>query len=446
MRDESRFIHDFHDVTTIDELGLVILVVLVITMFFVNRRSVIVPILIMACFMAPAQRIVVFGLDFNLIRILVLFGWVRLFLKNEYDGFVWKPIDKILLAWGISSAIAYVLLRDGASGALIFKLGNLFDSIGLYFLFRILIKEIDDLKHIIVSLAILSIPVAILFITEKNTGRNFFAIFGGLPEFTPERYGKLRAQGAYPHAIIAGCFWVTQLPLFLSLWWQDVNRRFVFVSSIAVILIVYSCASSTPVAGLVAVLIGYGLFLFREHLQFVRWSVVFGLIFLHIVMNAPVWHLISRIDLVGGSTGWHRYHLIDQTIHRFSEWWLFGTHSTAHWGWYLFDTTNMYVNEAVRGGFVTLCLFFLLIYLAFRGVGSILDSSRNCKKNYLLAWALGVSLFTHCTVFIAVSYFGQIIVVWYLLLAAIGSLTPHKVSEKVDCQTVNHVKPFQVQS
>jgi hypothetical protein len=29
------------------------------------------------------------------------------------------------------------------------------------------------------------------------------------------------------------------------------------------------------------------------------------------VMQAPVWHLISRIDLIGGSTGWHRYIIFD---------------------------------------------------------------------------------------------------------------------------------------
>ena len=41
-------------------------------------------------------------------------------------------------------------------------------------------------------------------------------------------------------------------------------------------------------------------------------------------MKAPVWALIQRIDIVGGSSGWHRYELIDQCIKHFSDWWLMG--------------------------------------------------------------------------------------------------------------------------
>jgi hypothetical protein len=40
----------------------------------------------------------------------------------------------------------------------------------------------------------------------------------------------------------------------------------------------------------------------------------------------------------------------------------------------------------------------------------------------ILAWALGVSLFTHTMMFIAVSYFGQIQVLWWLLIAMLASL------------------------
>ena len=41
-----------------------------------------------------------------------------------------------------------------------------------------------------------------------------------------------------------------------------------------------------------------------------------------------------------------------------------------------------------------------------------------------MAWALGVSMVIHCTVFIGVSNFGQTVFVWYLTLGFIGSLTP----------------------
>lgn len=41
----------------------------------------------------------------------------------------------------------------------------------------------------------------------------------------------------------------------------------------------------------------------------------------------------------------------------------------------------------------------------------------------LIAWALGTVLFMHCMNFIAVSYFEQIVALWYMTLAAIASLT-----------------------
>ena len=41
-----------------------------------------------------------------------------------------------------------------------------------------------------------------------------------------------------------------------------------------------------------------------------------------------------------------------------------------------------------------------------------------------MAWALGVCLLVHACAFVAVSYFGQIVLVWFLTLGAIASLTP----------------------
>jgi hypothetical protein len=423
MRDESLFIYAYQGQTTIHPLGLSLLIILGVATLIVKRRSAVIPMLIMACFVAPAQRIVVFGLDFNFIRILVLVGWARIFIKKETGAFVWKTIDKVIIVWAISSFTAYVMLR-GSTGAFVYKLGTSFDSLGMYFLFRCLIRNLEDLKNIVISLICLSIPVAVFLLIEKHTGRNIFSVFGGVPEFTVIRQGKLRAQGAFAHSILAGCFWVTQLPLFLALFWQDTKKWLIIAGTIATLVVIYACASSTPAAGLGAVLLGGFFFTLRHRMSTVRWGVLATLIGLHLVMKAPVWHLISRIDIVGGSTGWHRYILIDQTIHRFGEWWLFGTISTAHWGWQLFDTANMYVNEAVRGGFLTLILFVIILALAFQEVGRLLSTLENNKADYYLAWALGVSLFTHCMIFIAVSYFGQIIVVWYLLLASIASLTP----------------------
>jgi hypothetical protein len=170
-------------------------------------------------------------------------------------------------------------------------------------------------------------------------------------------------------------------------------------------------------------MIGGGMFFLRRRMRLVRWAFVLTLVCLHMVMQSPVWHLISRVSAVGGSTGWHRFNLINQAISRIGEWWLLGTPSTAHWGQGLKDVTNQYILEGVRGGFLTLCLFVIMIAIAFREVGKLWRLQSRNPYCLALSWAMGVSLFVHCMNFIGVSYFGQIHIAWFLILAMIGSIS-----------------------
>jgi len=140
-------------------------------------------------------------------------------------------------------------------------------------------------------------------------------------------------------------------------------------------------------------------------------------------MNKPVWYLFGRFDIVSGSTGYYRYQLLDAAISRFGEWWLIGTKSTEEWGPGLSDITNQFLLEGVRGGIWALILYVVIIGYAFAGVGKLLRKHRNDRLRLMMSWALGVTLVTHCANFMAISYFGQIVMIWYLLLAIIGSLS-----------------------
>ena len=66
--------------------------------------------------------------------------------------------------------------------------------------------------------------------------------------------------------------------------------------------------------------------------------------------------------------------------------------------------------------------FIALIVLAFAGVGQLWRAEERNKPDLIMSWALGISLFQHCMIFIGVNYFGQINMVWYFTLAAIQSL------------------------
>lgn len=414
---------DFAGVTTLHPVGLATLGAFAILLFLLPRRYAAIPLLAMAALIPSAQRIVVLELDFTYLRVLLLCGMLRALLRNEARAFVWRPIDQVFLAWCVVSFVM-PLLRVGTF-ELETRCGYLYDAAGTYFLFRFLIRDWDDVRRLASAAALLSIPLAAVFLIESSTQRNLFSVFGGVPEITVIREGRLRCQGPYSHPILAGCFWAVLLPLCAARWWSGGARGRVEAAAGVTcgLIIIYCCASSTPVGGAAAALVGGLAFYLRRHMRLVRWGILLSLVGLHLMMNAPVWHLISRVSAVGGSTGWHRFYLIDQTIRRFPEWALLGTNSTAHWGLGLFDVTNQFVVQAVVGGLLNLGLFVALLALCFQAAGRLSQRFPSDPAKAALAWALGVAVFVHISNFIGVTYFGQTTLLLYAIPALLGSLT-----------------------
>lgn len=377
----------------------------------------------MACFISPGQRMVLAGLDFTLLRIIVFFGFFRIIIKKEIGYINLNKLDKIIIAWSIAQTIIFTI-QNQSIGALINRLGVMLDSIGFYFLFRSLVRSKDDIRKIIIAFIFISFPVFIFFMVEKSTGHNVFSIFGGVPEITVIREGRLRVQGAFAHPILAGCFWAVLLPfLFSEFYNNQSNNKLILLGIFTISLIIILSASSTPIMSVLFGIIGIVFIIFKKRMKEIRFLFVIGLILLDIVMKAPVYHLISRIDISGGSTGWHRYHLIDQAILHWKEWFIWGEQieRIGHWRVWKNDITNQYILEALRGGMLTLVLFISIIIISFHFLGILIKNSKN-KEMIVFYWVIGVSLFMHITNFIAVSYFGQIWILWYLVLAFIGSL------------------------
>jgi hypothetical protein len=428
MNEENQLvgISEYAGHTTVHPLGLLAVAVLGLCVLFLPRRWSVLPLLVMACFISSAQRVVIVGLNFDFIRIMVLFGVIRLIFHKEYINFVWKPLDTAIVFWTMSSMFFYVL-QQGNFATFINRLGFAFDAFGMYFLFRCLIRDWPDLDCILLGCIWLSISIAIFFLLENRTGRNLFSIFGGVPPITDIREGRLRCQGAFSHAILAGCFWTLLMPLFAAYWWKSANDKVFAITGLITSMIIVVCsASSTPIMGVLAAVIGGAMFWARSYMRIVRWSVFIILISLHMVMDQPVWHLVCRLSAVGGSTAWHRFVLIDGTIRHFGDWWFSGCsgQTIVSWGVWAGDVTNQYILEGVRGGFLTMCLFMAVIVIAFREVGRLWRLQIRNPYRLAMAWALGVSLFVHCMNFIGVAYFGQIWILWYLVLAMIGSLCP----------------------
>jgi len=421
---DDPFIQPWHNQTTLHPFGLAAALLCGFALLVLPRRFAPIPLLVLACFVAPAQRLVVLGFDFNLLRLMVVIGWTRLILRREWWPFSVNRLDGIVTLWALSGAIVFTFTH-GTMDAVVNRLGFLFDALGMYFLFRVLIRDWCDLRLIAACAALIAVPVAGAFLIEKATARNMFAFLGGVPEITTMRAGQLRCQGAFAHPILAGSFWASLSPLIVSIWWttRGSTRLLAPIGLICAAIVVGTCASSTPLLALVLGMLAMLLYPMRRYLPWLRLAGVFMLIGLHLVMIAPVWHLLARISVVEGSTGWYRYKLIDEFIEHADEWWLLGTRSTEHWWtWGSADVTNQYVLEGVHGGLLTLLLFFGVLAIAFHAIGGARQHAEHLPGRRLLSWALGCSLLVHTLAFIAVSYFGQIIVVWYMTLAMAGTV------------------------
>jgi hypothetical protein len=178
--------------------------------------------------------------------------------------------------------------------------------------------------------------------------------------------------------------------------------------------------SSSPVLAYVGGIIGLCFWPFRMRLRALRWGIGFSLIGLQLVMKAPVWALIGRVDLTGSSSGYHRYMLVDNFIKHFSDWWLIGYRDYDKWGWDMWDLSNQFVAYGLNGGLSTLVLFIALLSLCFAGLGRARKLAVRNRNEAWFFWCLGAALFAHIIAFFGMSYFDQMQFSLYFLVAIIS--------------------------
>ena len=381
-------LNELYNKTVINPYAFSLLLIMCIIVLFGKREYIIVPLIIIACLITNMQRIVIFGIDFPYLRILIIMGLLRSLLGNIQSSMTFNTVDRLMVYWMIIRTIAYTILWSSIN-AFIYRLGEGVDILGAYFLVRLVVKDLKDYDLIIKTLIIVSIPFATFMIIEQVTdGRNYFSVFGGVAEYNLIREGKLRAQGSFNHPILAGTFGALILPLTWIMWHR--NKKLLAVAGlICSFIITFASSSSGPVVTLGVGIFGIIFWRFKKYTKTMRNLLFFSLIFLHLVMNKPVWHLISRIDLVGGSTGYHRYFLIDSAVRNFFNWFIFGTRYTGKWGRGLDDVTNQYIQEGVRGGILPLILFIIIIIKCFQTVGSVRLKLVDNIENQKYVWGLG---------------------------------------------------------
>ena len=362
--------------SSLNPLGLLFTVCMGILLLQLPRRLALVPVVLTTCYITFGQRFQIAGLHFTMLRVLVLLGFARTIFRREYRPFHWLKIDTVFLLWTFVVIITYTLLWQ-TSDALINRLGIAYDAVGLYFMFRCLVRDIEDVIRVSKMFAVVLFPVAICIFVEHFTGRNMFSAFGGVPEFTVIRDGVLRCQGPFAHPILAGTFGAVWLPIFVGIWRQNRrDRLFAVLGIFSSSAMTFLSGSSGPIAVYMGGILGCSMWVMRFHMRAVRWGIVFGIAALQLVMKDPVWFIFAHINILSASTGWHRSNLIDRTIAHFFDWWLVGAKDVEGWGVWWGDITNQFILEAVRGGLITFALFTYIVVLAFSGVGRAMKAAR----------------------------------------------------------------------
>ncbi len=408
-------------------VAFIFFVICALLLMAVPRKWAPVPLLVGCTYMTFGQGIDVFSISLPIYRMLLIVGVARVVIKSEPIPNGLNYIDKLMLVWAIWVIIASLFHNQDRAGPITAG-GEVFNIFLPYFLIRIWCTDLREIGVVINAIALLLAPIMVEMIFEKLTGKNLFSVFGGVPESVLIREGKLRAQGPFRHPILAGTVGASSIPLFVGIIKQ--SRIVGTVGIIAGVGITFACASSGPLMTLLTGIFGLILWRWNYLVKWLRYSSVIIYILLMLVMTRPPYYLISKIDLSGGSTGWHRSYLIERTILYFDEWWLFGCDETRHWmplqGFasdaYHTDITNYYIGFAVTGGLFAMLLVIWMMGCAFRWVGRIHDARLQIAPDQSFTiWCFGVSLFSHAVTSVSVAYFDQSMLYFWLCVAVISS-------------------------
>lgn len=413
--------------STLNPIVLAAVLIVAVMMLCLRRKHLIAPFFLIVFLVPQGQVLVVAGVHLMVCRIIVLVAGVRLlYAQLREKGSIWGGgqltlIDRTFFLWAACEALAFILLFR-SSDALINQGGFLVDSIGAFFVLRYLIQDMDDVRRVVRIAGVLAIIFAVCMIDEQRNVRNVFGILGGVQLEPAIREGRIRSQGVFQHAILAGVFGATAAPLFVWLFIHGKAKVLAVVSFIGSTIMVLTSASSTPMLAYVAGLLSLCLWPIRRNLRIVRWGIVCIVLGFAAVMNAPVWFIIARIDVVGSSSGYQRAMLIDQFMRHLGDWWMLGASNNQDWAWDMWDVQNQFLAQGAAGGLLGLVLFIMLVSRSFSRIGIARGAAEADHKREWFLWTLGAVLFSHVVAFFGANYFDQSKVWWFALLAMVAAL------------------------
>ena len=410
-----------------NSLALTIVLIAGGALLAVPRRWAPILLLSVACYIPAHQAIVLASFSMPSFRLMLTLGLLRLIVRRETIIGGFNRIDRLIVVWAGCILLASFFQVWAPGSGPKYAVGNIMNVTLSYFLIRAWCHGLNDAKALVKAIAILIVPVAIVMLLEHFLHYNLLSVLGA-PGAVAVRDGKIRAYGAFAHPILAGTFGSVCYAYMFAIWKE--HRTYSIIGIVATTSIVLSSNSSGPLMGLIFTSIAIFAWKWRNWMSIFRYVALGLYLLLDLVMSRPAYFIISKIDLTGSSTGWHRARLIQASIENFSDWFLFGTDNTLHWiGIPLAvdqnssDITNYYIKNGLDGGILATLLVILMMWVAFGWVGRLINSSAiSSVQDKFSVWCFGAGLFNLALSSLSISYYDQTIIIFWLSISIISGL------------------------
>ena len=392
--------------TLIHPLVAVYLLIAIVLIFVLPRGKAIVPFLI-AFFTIPAGQVFLLGgFHFTALRMLILASLARVATsrKSPLRGKVPGGLGRVdwVVAWAVSSFIIFSLQWRDPQAA-VNAMGTLVETLGGYLAVRFFVPDGEAVRRTIKALAVICAINGVCMINERINHINVFGLLGGIPAAVIVREGTIRSSGVMGY-IWAGTLGGVLIPLFLWLWTEGKSRMVACAGLIGATAMTVTASASTALMALGGSLFALCFWPLRRQMRLIRWGFLIALVGLHLVMKAPVWALIARVDLTGSSSSDHRYHLVDMTIRHFTDWWLLGYRYYNAWGWDAWDLSNQFVAVALTGGLLSLTCYIAIFKRSFGVIGTARKRVDGDRRQEWFLWCLGSSMFANLVAHFGINY------------------------------------------
>jgi hypothetical protein len=382
-------------------------------------------------------RVSIGTIDISVGRIVVTVLLLRCLNNDQLRSrFKWSPLDK----WVTLSMVVYVgmtLITQPTFASIENRGGFVIDTWFTYLAARFILTDREKLVSIIKCIGIALIPLAILGCVESVTGWQPFVPLRRFRPWNPlakteeirreMRWGLTRAVGPFSHPILFGSGFAMFLPLIYSLRYEKNWRTFAYMLSAITIVGALSSMSSGPWVMIIVISFCFVMENYKQWLKPMLKLLIISCIVIEILSNRTFYHVIfSRASQLGGA-GWHRARLIDAAIEHFNEWWLAGYGGKdPGWGHYFgmsfTDVTNEFILAGVKYGIAGIIVLCGVLVVAYKNLISAYKKSTHPAMKSL-CWSFGSILFAITVVWMSVSFFGQLLPLFYCVLGMIGSVS-----------------------